>query len=319
MSSTRGSIPRTCKRCGEAFLARADSVAKGKGLYCGPECSRKAKGIPRIERSCERCGSPFVAKKTDVEKGNGRFCSRVCHAKSPERPKVERACQRCGATFLVHQCAIDQGGGLFCSLKCSWKASRVQRVQTSCKQCGKTFLAKQNQIDRGKGIFCSKECFTESTKTAPPVNICGCCGKVFVDPGRAKRKYCSPKCYQKARPKAVKPPARRGHEKWAMAVILRDKKCVRCGAVEKLQAHHLKSWKHHPALRLDLSNGVALCPTCHHAQHPYLPLEGFVDAGGKSVKYCVVCETAFLVRKKTQRVCSRKCGWKRKAMQKGPA
>lgn len=313
-SSKRDTAPRTCKLCGNVFLPRKDSVAKGKGLYCGPVCSRKAKGLPRVERACERCGKSFVVKQADVEKGKGRFCSRVCHAKSPKRPKVQRACQWCGSTFFVHQCAIDQGGGLFCSNKCSQKASRVPRLERSCKQCGKEFLAKQNQLDRGKALFCSKECSTESQKTPPPVNVCGCCGKVFVDPGRAKRKYCSAACYQEDRPKGVKPPARIGHEKWALAVVLRDKKCVRCGALENLQAHHLKAWKQYPELRHDVSNGVALCPLCHHAQHPYLPLEGFLESGGKTVQYCVVCETAFLVRRKTQRVCSRKCGWKRKKM-----
>lgn len=98
------------------------------------------------------------------------------------------------------------------------------------------------------------------------------------------------------------------HEKWMLAVLNRDKKCVRCGAVENLQAHHLKSWKSHPALRDDISNGVALCVLCHHAQHPKLPLETFVASGGKSVQYCVVCEDGFVVRRKTQRTCSQKCG-----------
>jgi len=276
---------------------------------------------PRIDRSCERCGTAFVAKQSDVEKGKGRFCSRICHVKSPERPKVERACQWCGAAFLVHQCAIDQGGGLFCSLKCSWKASKVPRLERDCKQCGKTFFVKQDQVDRGRGVFCSKACSTESKKIAPPVNVCGCCSKVFVDPGRAKRKYCSQQCYRRANTKSVKKkPLSRGNEydKWVLAVILRDKKCVRCGATENLQAHHVKTWKSHPDLRYEVSNGVALCPLCHHAQHPYLPLEGFVESGGKKVQYCVVCETAFLVRKKTQRVCSRECGWKRKK-QRTPA
>lgn len=319
MCSKRGSIPRACKRCGKAFLARKD----GKGLYCGLECSRKSKGsTQRVERSCKRCGKSFTARRSVVNKGKGLFCGRECYSKSPQRPKVERACQWCGAAFLVHQCAIDQGGGLFCGLKCSWKASRVPRLERSCKQCGKAFLAKQDQLDRGKGIFCSKECSTESQKTPPPVNVCGCCSKVFVDPGRAKRKYCSQQCYRKANPKSVKKkPLSRGHEhdKWAMAVILRDKKCVRCEATENLQAHHVKSWRSHPDLRYVVSNGVALCPLCHHAQHPKLPLEQFIASGGKKVQYCVVCETAFLVRKKTQRVCSRKCGWKRKAMQRPQA
>jgi len=195
------------------------------------------------------------------------------------------------------------------------------KVQRCCKHCGSQFLARQDEVAKGKGVFCSQKCWKESPKQAPIVT-CGCCGKVFEDKGRNKRKYCSPGCYQQSQRKAEKAKTLsrpHEHDKWALAVILRDKKCVRCEATESLQAHHLKSWKSHPDLRYVVSNGVALCPLCHHAQHPYLPLERFVESGGKKVQYCVVCETAFLVRKKTQRVCSRKCGWKRKAMQRAPA
>jgi 5-methylcytosine-specific restriction endonuclease McrA len=197
---------------------------------------------------------------------------------------------------------------------------RIKRrppMQRDCKQCGERFLAPQNQVVNGGGLYCNAKCRQESQKQPRPVFTCQCCGKVFVSKYRQQknRKFCSRECSTKARPKPVKkwlggrPHA---HDKWTLAVILRDKKCVRCGTVENLQAHHLKPWKHHPELRYDMENGTTLCPLCHHAQHPYLPLERFVASGGKEVKYCVVCETAFLVRKKTQRVCSRKCGWKLK-------
>ena len=195
------------------------------------------------------------------------------------------------------------------------------KVQRSCKHCGNQFFARSDNIAKGKAFFCSKQCWKESPKQAPIVT-CGCCGKVFEDKGRNKRKYCTPGCYQQSRRKAEKaktPNRPHAHDKWVLAVILRDKKCVRCGTTENLQAHHLKTWKSHPDLRYEVSNGAALCPLCHHAQHPKLMLERFIASGGKKVQYCVVCETAFLVRKKTQSVCSRKCGWKRKAMQQAPA
>ena len=274
---------------------------------------------PRIERSCQLCSKTFLVRQYILDIGKGLFCSRKCSDKSPKRPKVHRDCKWCGTEFSVWQCAVESGGGVYCSPKCSSQSSRVVRLERKCKTCSAPFLVTQAKLDSGRGIYCSKKCSIEKPKAWKAVT-CGCCGKVFTDKTCQKPKYCSPKCYQKSRPKAAKLPKRRGHEKWMLAVILRDKKCVRCGAHENLQAHHLKNWKHHPELRCDVSNGVALCPLCHHAQHPYLPLEGFIASGGKKVKYCVVCETAFLVRKKTQRVCSRKCGWKRKAMmERAPA
>lgn len=322
--SGRHNVQRTCNLCGETFFARQDQVNCGRGVFCSDECSRKAKRQPRVDRACERCGKAFTAKQADIDKGKGRFCSTKCFHESPARPKVQRTCKWCGTGFLAHQCNIDKGGGIYCGHECARKSSRTSRVQRSCKQCGNAFTAKQDRVDRGKGIFCSPECFTESQKLPLPVLVCQCCGKVFTDRHRNNRKYCSSQCYQNARPKAVKMPARpHGHEKWALAVILRDKKCVRCGAIENLQAHHIESWRSHPELRYDTENGAALCPLCHHAQHPYLPLERFVASGGKLVKYCVVCEKAFLVKRTTQRTCSKKCGWKRKqmasAMQRRPA
>jgi 5-methylcytosine-specific restriction endonuclease McrA len=201
---------------------------------------------------------------------------------------------------------------------------RVKRqpiVQRACGQCGADFLVAPNHIAKGGGKYCSRKCMGQAQTARMPVYTCQCCGKVFKARKRkTPRQYCSRECAGKVKRLAVKKPfvsRPYQHEKWAMAVILRDKKCSRCGTVENLQAHHLKSWKGHPELRFDLSNGTTLCPLCHHAQHPYLPLEGFVVSGGKSVRYCVVCETAYLVKRKTQRTCSRKCGWERKRLMGG--
>lgn len=215
----------------------------------------------------------------------------------------------------------------FCGIECS-HAARRQPIHRTCKQCSKEFFVNQRRIDDGGGVFCSRTCSDEGQKRQLPASTCQCCGKVFTHKhsNLRERKYCSKACAAKAiRGVSKKSNDGRGndHDKWRLAVILRDKKCMRCGAVDNLQAHHLKTWKSHPELRYEVSNGVSLCPFCHHAQHPKLPLERFVASGGKKVQYCVICETAFLVKKKTQRVCSIKCGWSRKqqnaAMQRGSA
>lgn len=54
---------------------------------------------------------------------------------------------------------------------------------------------------------------------------------------------------------------------WSQSVRNRDGKCVGCGAGGKLHAHHVKSWKKHPELRFDVSNGITLCPPCHQKAH----------------------------------------------------
>jgi len=57
-------------------------------------------------------------------------------------------------------------------------------------------------------------------------------------------------------------------KKWALAVRERDgHKCVECGETERLHSHHVKSWKSHPELRFEVSNGLTLCSMCHQKAH----------------------------------------------------
>lgn len=50
---------------------------------------------------------------------------------------------------------------------------------------------------------------------------------------------------------------------WAVAVKhIVGYKCVLCGNSENLNSHHIES-RTNPALRLELANGICLCPKCH--------------------------------------------------------
>lgn len=199
------------------------------------------------------------------------------------------------------------------------RAPRRPLVQQQCRHCGKEFLAKQSNIDVGRGVLCSKECQrngrnTRCDKKPRPSYVCKCCGKVFSDGKRIRefREYCSNKCHGIGRRKDNKSHPRRKHaaelQRWAKAVILRDKACARCGVTERLQAHHVEAYSSNPELRLEVDNGIALCPPCHHAQHPSHALELYLSRGGKTVRYCVVCESPYVPGKTSQRTCSPKCG-----------
>ena len=52
---------------------------------------------------------------------------------------------------------------------------------------------------------------------------------------------------------------------WKKEVKKRDKKCKRCGNMDKrvLTADHIKSKKMYPNLQFKISNGITLCYNCH--------------------------------------------------------
>lgn len=201
-------------------------------------------------------------------------------------------------------------------------------VMRRCAQCGNEFSVFLSTLAVGKGRCCSKACATafrvgkkmtgprKTRKDKKPrmPHVCGWCGKVFYDGThlRKTRQYCSNKCLGFSKRKNNKEHPRRKQvaelQRWAREVILRDKSCVRCGARENLQAHHVKSYAKHPEQRLDVNNGVALCPLCHHAQHPTHQLDWYLKRGGQTVQRCVFCERAFVPRRQTQRTCSPSCG-----------
>lgn len=203
------------------------------------------------------------------------------------------------------------------------RSPRRPLVERQCQACNKTFMAKLSNVDAGRAKACSKECSykvkkTRSDKKPRKPHVCQWCGKVFIDKthhgAEMPRQYCSNKCLGLSKRRNGKEHPRRKQaaelQRWTRQVILRDKACVRCGVREKLQAHHVRSYSKHPELRLDVDNGVALCPVCHHSQHPKHSLGWYLNRGGQTVQRCVVCESEFIPRKRTQRACSSSCGRK---------
>lgn len=50
---------------------------------------------------------------------------------------------------------------------------------------------------------------------------------------------------------------------WREQILERDKVCQQCGTSKNLEAHHIVQWALSPELRLVVSNGEALCESCH--------------------------------------------------------
>jgi 5-methylcytosine-specific restriction endonuclease McrA len=99
-----------------------------------------------------------------------------------------------------------------------------------------------------------------------------------------KRKFCSKPCADKGgfrytgkdhpnyREEARRKNRGGSHHMWVNAVISRDQAiCQKCGASNvELHAHHIKSYRDHPELRCDVSNGITLCFKCHWETHTAL-------------------------------------------------
>lgn len=266
---------------------------------------QRAKIRPKVQISCKRCGKTYFVAASLVDRGAGVFCSLECF----KGPKVQRVCKECGVEFLIPQRQAHRAGrGTYCSKECFYKPNAES--QRTCETCGREFAArKQNRKGKDPGFqkFCSRECYPNNEKPKL-TTVCGWCGKVFASLASRKQKFCSNKCGCLNRKKAgIRKTRRYELQGWARKVILRDKACVRCGATENLQAHHVKSLQKHPELGLDIDNGVALCGVCHHFHHPKLPLRLFLGKG-KSVKRCLYCESPFVQQRTTQRACSKSCG-----------
>jgi 5-methylcytosine-specific restriction endonuclease McrA len=144
----------------------------------------------------------------------------------------------------------------FCSYKCrgEWRSENWAGKNSPfwqggsrtkiCENCNEPYQIKDNQpiTTFRKQRFCSHECGVEGRNTTGENN----------------------------------PNWKGGHSnrsnkqsKWARAVISRDNAtCKRCGARGiELHAHHLRSFKDHPELRWDISNGETLCFQCHWDEH----------------------------------------------------
>lgn len=59
------------------------------------------------------------------------------------------------------------------------------------------------------------------------------------------------------------------YRRWRLAVLDRDDHtCRGCGkAGGRLHAHHVQEFASNPDLRLDVDNGLTLCPSCHSWIH----------------------------------------------------
>lgn len=114
------------------------------------------------------------------------------------------------------------------------------------------------------------------------------------------------------------------NRRWMEAVKARDGKCIRCGSISALEAHHIKPLadlvtelgvtsrddaRKHAVAIWDLSNGETLCGDCHYAEHGR---NGKANKRPTIFKECQRCGITFTVRpsiaaSRNRRFCSWGC------------
>lgn len=166
-------------------------------------------------------------------------------------------CEQCGKEKAVIPAVAKTFR--FCSVRCradwrstNWVGDKHPRWtggqrEKACQECGETFKIREGQpiTTFKKQKFCSKDCADKGG---------------FRYSGESHPNY---------REEARRKNRGGSHHKWVNAVISRDgAKCVRCGVSGvELHAHHIKSYRDHPELRFEVSNGMTVCYRCHWAIH----------------------------------------------------
>lgn len=159
-------------------------------------------------------------------------------------------CRACEKEFYVSPSLV--GKAKYCSRSCSHVGASVS-VERICESCGGSYKTPPSQEKhRGKSRFCSKKCKGESMSisqmgSANPVWA----GGVSTENHRARNS--------------------KAYAKWREEVFKRcDYTCQACGVRGgSLQADHILPFAFFKEKRFDLSNGRALCVSCHKKTDTY--------------------------------------------------
>ncbi len=205
------------------------------------------KSLTRCSKTRVTCVCPFCEKKKflvfgTVVRHQSTYCA-CCSIQNREFLKIVG--KRFGRLVVVSK-SSPKGGNQYVECKCDCgneivlKVSSLKTGHTQSCGCFQTDMMKAkvgvlhpNFGKRGAEVSWYKHNITEEQRTT-------------LEKSRASSKM----------------------NHFRKAVKERDgKKCVICGAKEKLVVHHLESFKDNESLRYEVSNGVTLCRDCHIEFH----------------------------------------------------
>lgn len=245
--------------------------------------------MPYKLKPCPKCGKPIRSNNATC-----RECvdwQSIAKIPSANDYSVTRNCRVCGVDFRITH-----------SRQYTCESCRTQL----CVVCGKLFKVRYAGEER---VTCSHECSV--TWNAAPILRCEWCGVDFKQRRGRPMKHCSQTCRYAASIKHNQEDRRSyKYRQWRTAVLERDGyQCQDCGALEHLQAHHIREWQQHPEQRFDISNGVTLCQTCHSKEHGGMIIPRTVQR----MPICSICGVQTKGKSDKCRSCAMKLSPKAKA------
>ena len=280
---------KVCKECGKLKLMSCyskDSKKMDKKFNKCKECSYK-KSKSRNKLICEYCGKEFTNQNK-----NAKFCSRDCNnkylgsiQKGENNPRWKGGdytvtCDYCGKQFIKKYNAYNRADKHFCSPQChgKWKSENCMgennpnykkdsHIKCICDYCNKEYKTTVPDYNSSKKHFCSRKCQAKWQSE----NIRGENHPMYGKPNYKCRgennPNWNPNLTQEEREQHREI---EGYNSWRTQVYRRDNyTCICCGDNKggNLNAHHLNGFNWDKEHRLDVSNGVTLCTTCHNKFH----------------------------------------------------
>lgn len=138
-------------------------------------------------------------------------------------------------------------------------------IQGDCLECGEVLPRKRKpcEIKKGDCKFCSKKCYFSFQKGKK---------KIIKNPVNRKGKN-NPNWKGGLASEHTLIRRSQSYKFWRESVFQRDNwTCKHCGVRSKkgcaivIEAHHIKPFALFPELRLEITNGLTLCRSCHHKE-----------------------------------------------------
>jgi hypothetical protein len=193
-----------------------------------------------LSKQCERCRKKFF-KEDHRNFKTKRFCSYSCSAYSRDRSacntRQTRNCVVCKTEYKRgHRTEAQWANSTVCSLRCHHKSQVGAKRLMTPKWREKCRNNLRNAHRRGAAHWNWQGGITPALQLL-----------------RHSPEY----------------------NEWRKAVYRRDNwTCQMCHVKQKHPiAHHLKSFRHYPALRFDVENGQTLCRSCHKIIHSEIGVE----------------------------------------------